>query len=671
MKKEIVKWMDAIIGNALKSVYYELDESIDRVVLQRTVESLKTKYIESLSEGIKYIHLPYMANERLLAELFVELYAFTTTKKYRMRSNKRKFDDRIVNTKNILDIKKNIVVLGEPGAGKTTFLRRLVYSVCTGEDSEYFGQRKKLLPILIECRGNKIKNAIENHQSRINSRSFKAKELRRDGRTDDYIDRKLPKIPHPIILSMVEELNEYGFPYAEQFVKRMLIDGSIMLFIDGLDEAKIKHRPIICEGLEYIQKHYPKNHSLLTCRTAEDEFLPKGFRVFEITPLKEKQKIRFVSLWFSEDEDEIPLFLEKVVSTPIWEISDRPLLLTLLCALYDSGGDIPIYKVDLYKECAELALKKWDAIRRVKRQTVFIGLSINQKLDILSKVASDLMLNNETQINQNDLLQLLRIAMEESSIEGTPNDFLDEMVSHSGLIQQIALNTYSFSHKSLQEYFAARYFSKSDPFFPISKLQNDKSWLVTTEMTACMVPDATSIIMSITNRLKTKGTDGFINLTSAIDLIYSNPIRISFKGRKKIIGKILHNIRGFAKKFYKVVIIDNNYVKEFNANEFSNKAYIKISIVTNLTVIIYYKSDNIDINKYPMKAVGLALGLIFRVLQFAPTLIKELMKNEAEVWMDCLLNSVLIQSVKYQNIDSISSNLSLDGDKLIETIQFC
>nr|VFJ55546.1 MAG: hypothetical protein BECKFW1821A_GA0114235_105417 [Candidatus Kentron sp. FW] len=80
------------------------------------------------------------------------------------------------------------------------------------------------------------------------------------------------------------------------------------------------------------------------------------------------------------------------------------------------------------------------------------------------------MLHNETQVSKHSLTRIISVAMEEDSIEGSANKMLIELVSHSGLIQQVAINDYSFSHKSLQEYLAACHFSRADPLLPTSKL---------------------------------------------------------------------------------------------------------------------------------------------------------------------------------------------------------
>ena len=106
----------------MRSVYFSLEESIDRSTLSIRASSLRDKYIDNISEWIKYIHLPYMADHKLLSELFVELYAFKTPLKYRLRKNTRKsHENKMASIKEILNSHHHIAMLGEPESGKTTF----------------------------------------------------------------------------------------------------------------------------------------------------------------------------------------------------------------------------------------------------------------------------------------------------------------------------------------------------------------------------------------------------------------------------------------------------------------------------------------------------------------------------------------------------------------------
>ena len=91
-----------------------------------------------------------------------------------------------------------------------------------GDSTIHFHEKGNVLPILIECRSSKIGDAIDGHKSRINVREFRRNEMQKEGKSDDYIDRKLLPVPHPIIIAISEELKGYGFPYAENFTYNLL-----------------------------------------------------------------------------------------------------------------------------------------------------------------------------------------------------------------------------------------------------------------------------------------------------------------------------------------------------------------------------------------------------------------------------------------------------------------
>lgn len=661
-----MKILDSIIKDAIKSVYVSVDENIDRMVSKSKIKSLRKKYIENLKENTKYIfRLPYMTGNRLLDEVFIELYAFDTPRKYRLKKERSNTKQDVIDTISLMNRHKHTIILGEPGAGKTTFLRHVAYSISDDNNSCYLPGDELYFPIIIECRKAWFPNSIKQYNSRSEARELRAMELQNQGYTKDYIEEKLPKIPNPIIIAIAEYLRSYDFPYSEKLTQNMLEKGNIFLFVDGIDEASVDYRPIISDGLEKIKKKYPNNRMILTCRTAEADNLPSGFTTVEISPLSELQKQKFVNNWFAGDGNE---FLLKLTKSHVWNISDRPLLLTLLCALYQAGGDIPKFKVDIYQECAELALRKWDGFRSIKRKTSFENLAVNQRMRILSDIASEMMLKNMLQADYDSLSQKLSTSMEESGIEGKPEDLLEEFIRHSGLLQQVAVATYSFSHKSLQEFFAAKFFAMTNPFLPIKKFHGDRQWLGTMEMTACMVPDATEFIDAMFYKKAMANIISHDRIELAIDFIYKNPITISIKGRKKLIDDAIDRLTIFKRIPDHVVVIDNNIVSEFNANGFKQKKCSKINIITDLAIYIF--SKQFEYKYETLEEIGAQMGYIFRLLLYSHSTIQDLLANAEQSWIHSLLMSSLIQSDWKMERESTKKILTPIGNKLYKLMEF-
>lgn len=64
-----------------------------------------------------------------------------------------------------------------------------------------------------------------------------------------------------------------------------------------------------------------------------------------------------------------------------------PLLLTLICLVFEESGEFPVNCYELYKEGLDALLKKWDAKRGIQRDQIYKKLSVQCQEDLLTKIA--------------------------------------------------------------------------------------------------------------------------------------------------------------------------------------------------------------------------------------------------------------------------------------------
>lgn len=63
-------------------------------------------------------------------------------------------------------------------------------------------------------------------------------------------------------------------------------------------------------------------------------------------------------------------FIEKLQANKrIFDLATNPLLLTLLCLVFEENEDFPANRSELYKEGLDILLKKWDAKRNIEQQS--------------------------------------------------------------------------------------------------------------------------------------------------------------------------------------------------------------------------------------------------------------------------------------------------------------
>lgn len=330
--------------------------------------------------------------------------------------------ERVTGLKAVDEIQK-LVVLGKPGAGKTTFMKYLAMS-CLG--GRFHGE---LVPIFVTLKAY----AEERGQPSL----------------ENYI------------------LTEFAKRKVSQDVAKQLLDnGRALILLDGLDEVKKEDDRRVKQDIDRFSRDWLKNRFAITCRIAAREYQFEKFTEVEVADFDDGQIKTFVNNWFRErDESKAERLLERLEGNePVKELAKSPLLLTLLCLVFGERNDFPPKRSELYKEGLEVLMKKWDAKRNIEREIIYKHLSPQNKEDMLGQIAFNTFVNGEYFFRQEDLQRQIKdyiCNLPETSADPEALRLDSEVVlkaieHHHGLLVERARNIYSFSHLTFQEYFTAR-----------------------------------------------------------------------------------------------------------------------------------------------------------------------------------------------------------------------
>lgn len=149
---------------------------------------------------------------------------------------------------------------------------------------------------------------------------------------------------------------------------------------------------------------------------------------------------------------------------PVLELASSPLLLTLLCLVFQERNDFDGTRAELYGEGLDILLRKWDAKRGVERDRPY-GLSITNMETLLGEIAYSRFMASEYFFDQGSLEKQIEGFFTERKLlsphqELLPARVLNSIESHLGLLVQRAVRVYSFSHLTFQEYLSAQRVAK-------------------------------------------------------------------------------------------------------------------------------------------------------------------------------------------------------------------
>lgn len=349
----------------------------------------------------------------------------------------------------MLEKNSGLVILGDPGSGKTTFLKFLALCLATGQSKGVgLGAR---LPVLVPL------SAYANALARA----------RKDLSLDLFLTRYFKK-------------RGIDLPLADLFKER-LHQGQLLLLFDGLDEVReVKRRALLVERVQDFYHRHRKagNRFVLTSRVVgyrEVRPVAEGLAEATLVDFDDEEIESFIGKWTAAIEKaasgdnriaqeeaarEREELLTAVRGNPgVRSLAANPLLLTILALMKRQGIALPDRRVELYQRYVATLLKDWNLARSLDGPWDW-DLDLLATLRILQPLA---LWMHETSpgvglVKEGDLLRELgRIFRERGhkNPERETERFLADVREHSSLLLDRGDRQYGFIHLTFQEYLAA------------------------------------------------------------------------------------------------------------------------------------------------------------------------------------------------------------------------
>ncbi|MEM1252605.1 MAG: NACHT domain-containing protein [Cyanobacteria bacterium P01_H01_bin.21] len=346
--------------------------------------------------------------------------------------------------------KQYLMVLGGPGAGKSTFLRKLGLEALRTFHHEQAVYHHRKIPVLLELK------------------RFEA----------DDID---------IAMLIAEEFGNCGFPAPEEFVQQALRQGKLLILLDGLDEVPTENLDnVICTIQDFVDR-YDHNRFVGSCRTAAYHGGFTRFSDVGMADFDNDQIEQFIGNWFSSERD-----TEGAISKKCWktlqeeknraakELAHTPLLLTFLCLVYDRSQRFPANRSNLYQRALRILLEEWAAEKRINRDEIYEGLSIELEESLLSEIAYAGFESDQLFFSRRELTaQIKDFLASNLNVPKTLNGeaVLQAIEVQQGILVERAEDAYSFSHLTLQEYLTAQCLADNRHWNKvISNYVTDRRW---------------------------------------------------------------------------------------------------------------------------------------------------------------------------------------------------
>jgi serpin B len=342
---------------------------------------------------------------------------------------------------------RRLLLRGEPGSGKTTALRHVARSYAKGTQTADEYPTLPLTPVLV--------------------------------RLADYAKARERHGSLSFICFVLTRSQPDSAAILERALEEELLHGKCLVLFDGLDE--VGGDGSLSAVLREFVARYPDNHLVLTSRVVGLDAGPwnrLGFTTYDVTRWREEDIRRFAARWYSswhgkggrhqlrENERRAEELTATLLGNPhLREIATNPLMLTILAALYHANAALPRRRVDLYAKVVEVLLETWEAGKRDARPGDPLHGVVLEPRDfawLLSRLGlamqrQDRVLSPRwwvTEFVQAFLRDTLALAGDEAKDQG--DRVIRHLCERSGLLVERGADLFGFSHRTFQEYFAAR-----------------------------------------------------------------------------------------------------------------------------------------------------------------------------------------------------------------------
>jgi formylglycine-generating enzyme required for sulfatase activity len=350
-----------------------------------------------------------------------------------------------------------LVLLGDPGAGKSTFVNYLALRLAcaaSGQDVNLPGwTRGSLIPVRVVLRDV----ARSPHLSESGTAAA--------------------------LWAFIEEsLVAADLADAAPALKERL-DGRVILLLDGLDEVDAEARPRVLDAVNDFALTYGQTPMLVTCRIyayQERAWKLDGFEEATLASFDEEKIDHFIQGWYIEvarmgllsdaEAGERADRLRQAVRRPdLRPLAPNPLLLTMMALLHSSWGRLPEDRVQLYDEIVELLLARWEQSRLGREALTRARLSPRDLRFALEEVAYDAHRAQEDGEGTADVTEArLREILARGYLEGDwarAGDVIRYVRERAGLLlERMPGVVYAFPHRTLQEYLAGCHLSVQEDF---------------------------------------------------------------------------------------------------------------------------------------------------------------------------------------------------------------
>jgi hypothetical protein len=309
---------------------------------------------------------------------------------------------------------KQVLIEGGPGQGKSLYLRWLC--LIEGKSSSY-------IPIFIEFRNLKFKKNLKNE--------------------------------------LFEAIRDFGVDLDDELFNFLANSDKVLFILDGFDEIPNAARLNVAKELETIARTYPNLRIVVSSRPDSGMGASVYFKKYIIQTLSHECQLEFVNHLYQGGSQAQSINNILTQSSFLTEVTNTPLLLTIFTITYNARQFKPDSLSEFYSLIFPTMLYRHDRLKIGFERERKAGLTDYQMQRIFEALSFVSLKDNNVRFSSPKFRQYLDQATQlEKIAENLEDKLIEDITGITALVIKDGFDDYSFSHKSIQEYFAAVFINR-------------------------------------------------------------------------------------------------------------------------------------------------------------------------------------------------------------------
>lgn len=253
-----------------------------------------------------------------------------------------------------------------------------------------------------------------------------------------------------------------GIPESKKWVRSEFMTRGTLVVLDGLDEVRASDWSLVCDRVNDFYKTYAVPDTgvrlIVTCRKEAFREVPLVIPdIREVRPLTDQQLVRFAKKWplgYPTGKGDETFLRDLRGSDRVLEVARSPLmLLGALMQYTESNLGIPDERKDYLERVARWLLEDW-----AKAQGHPADEWRKAYEPVLSRLAYEMHRRNTAEIPRDEGARIIRESLPKVGLDGgKAEQFIEKLATKTGILVRDTPGVLVFAQFSLQEFFASKY----------------------------------------------------------------------------------------------------------------------------------------------------------------------------------------------------------------------